>query len=88
MRTKVFQSSNLSVMKLRQFHQKSVCDAGKVISTSMVKPLQSLHLRQFAVGKPVGAEPVRKVTEAQHSASSGVKGKTSSTVVRHSDGGS
>ena len=65
-------------MKLRQFQQKSVCSAGAVTSTSMVKPLQSLHLPQFAVGQPLGDEPVRKVTEAQHSASAGVKGKTSS----------
>ena len=77
MRSKVFPSSStLSVMKLRQeFHQKSVCVAGKVASTSMVKPLQSLHLRQVALGQPLGAGPVRKVTEAQHSASAAVKGK-------------
>ena len=60
-------------MKLRQFHQKSVSGARKV--TSMVKPLQSLHLREIAVAQPVGAGPVRKVTEAQHEARAGVKGK-------------
>lgn len=73
MRTKVFQSYNFSVMKLRQSNKKSVSGASKV--TSMVKPLQSLHLRQFAEAQPVGAGPVRKVTEAQHKARAGVKGE-------------
>ena len=73
MRTNVFQSYNFSVMKLRQSNKKSVSGARKV--TSMVKPLQSLHLRQFAEAQPVGAGPVRKVTEAQHEARAGVKSK-------------
>ena len=72
MRTKFFQSYNFSVMKLRQLHKKSVSGARKV--TSMVKPLQSLHLGEFAVALPVGAGAVRKVTEAQH-ARVEVKGK-------------
>ena len=72
MRTKFFQSYNFSVMKLRQLHKKSVSGARKV--TSMVKPLQSLHLGEFAVALPVGAGAVRKVTEAQH-ARAEVKGK-------------
>ena len=72
MRTKVVESCNFSVMKLRQLREKSVC--GDRTATSMVKPCQSLHLPQFAVGQPVGAGPVRKVTEAQYRVSAGVKG--------------
>ena len=69
----MFQSYHFSVMKLRQLRQNSVCWPGKV--TSMVKPCQSLHLPQLSVGPPVGVQPERKVTEAQHSASAAVKGK-------------
>ena len=80
MRTKFFQSYNFSVMKLRQSNKKSVSGTRKV--TSMVKPLQSPHLRQFAGERqPVGASPERKVTEAQHSA--GVKGKTMTVLFLH-----